>query len=140
MYLVNTRPNICYAVGILNQFMSEPRQVHWVVGKHMLRCLQGTVGHGFRYASCDVMRLEGYSDSDWAGSSVDRRGTSECCFSLGSTTISWCNRKQTSVVLSTVEAEYIAMNLVAREAVWLRKLLVGLFGQMLEPTVIHYDN
>lgn len=30
--------------------------------------------------------------------------------------------------------------MAAREVVWLRKLLVGLFGQRLEPTVIHCDN
>jgi hypothetical protein len=59
---------------------------------------------------------------------------------FGSTVISWFNRKQPSVSLSTVEVEYIATCMAAREAVWLRKLLVGLFGQRLEPTVIHCDN
>ena len=44
------------------------------------------------------------------------------------------------MALSTVEVEYIAMSFAAREAVWLGKLLVGLFGQMLEPTMIHCDN
>jgi hypothetical protein len=44
------------------------------------------------------------------------------------------------VALSTVEDEYIAVCMVVREAVWLRKLLVGLFGKMLDPTVIHCDN
>ena len=58
MYLVNTRPDICYVVGILSQFMSEPKKVHWVVGKHVLRYLRGTVGHGLRCASSDVMRLD----------------------------------------------------------------------------------
>jgi hypothetical protein len=44
------------------------------------------------------------------------------------------------VALSTAEAEYIAVCMAVREAVWLRKLLAGLFGQMLDPTVIHCDN
>ena len=44
------------------------------------------------------------------------------------------------MALSTLEAEYIAVNLAAQEAVWLHTLLMGLFGQMLEPTVIHCDN
>jgi hypothetical protein len=44
------------------------------------------------------------------------------------------------VALSIVEAEYIAVSMAAREAMWLRKLLTGLCGQMLDPTVIHYDN
>jgi hypothetical protein len=74
------------------------------------------------------MRFQGYVDFDWAGSAVDRKSTSGCCFSLGSTMVFWCSRKQTSVDLSTAEAEYIAVCMAVREVVWLRKLLVGLFG------------
>ena len=86
------------------------------------------------------MQLVGYMNSDWAGSVKDRKSTSGYCFSLGSVVISWFNRTQTSVDLSSVEAECIAACMVAQEVVWLWKLLVGLFGHMLEPTVIHYDN
>jgi hypothetical protein len=86
------------------------------------------------------VRLQGYSDSDWAGSDTDQKSTSRCCFSLGSVVISWFSRKQTSVALSSAEAEYIAANLANCESIWLCKLLTGLFGQELEPTVIHYDN
>ena len=39
MYLVNTRPDICYAVNVLSQFMSQSRQTHWIVAKHVLRYL-----------------------------------------------------------------------------------------------------
>jgi hypothetical protein len=137
MYLVNTRQDICYAVSALSQFMSQPRQIHWVVAKHVLRYLRGTVGYGLRYASSVDMRLQGYADSDWAGSAVDRKSTSGCCFNFGSVVVSWCSRKQTFVALSTAKAEYIAVCMAVCEAVWLRKLLAGLFGQMLDPTVIH---
>jgi hypothetical protein len=44
------------------------------------------------------------------------------------------------MALSSIEAEYMAASLAACEALWLRKLLLGLFGQELEATVIHYDN
>jgi hypothetical protein len=54
--------------------------------------------------------------------------------------ISWLIRKQTSVALSTAEAEYIAASVANREAVWLWKLLAGLFDLELEPTLIHCDN
>jgi hypothetical protein len=36
MYLVNARPDICFAVNTLSQFMVEPRRVHWVAAKHVL--------------------------------------------------------------------------------------------------------
>jgi hypothetical protein len=54
--------------------------------------------------------------------------------------ISWISRKKTSVALSTTEAEYIIASVASRKAVWLRKLLAGLFDQELETTLIHCDN
>ena len=86
------------------------------------------------------MELLGYTDSDWVGSTVDRKSTSGCCFSLGSGMISWYSRKQTSVALSTAESEYIAACGASKEAVWLRKLLACLFDQELDVIVIHCDN
>jgi hypothetical protein len=71
---------------------------------------------------------------------VDRKNTSGYCFSLGSAMISWSSRKQRSIAQSTVEAEYIATSDANKEAVWLRKLVSGLFGDKLETTMIHCDN
>jgi hypothetical protein len=78
--------------------------------KHVLRYLRGTVGYGLRYASSVDMSLQGYADADWAGSTVDQKITSDCCFTLGSAMVSWCSRKQSSVTLSIAEAEYIALS------------------------------
>jgi hypothetical protein len=139
MYLVNTIPDICYVVSALSQFMSQMRQTHWIAAKHVLRCPRGTIGHGLRYTSSIDMRSQGYTDSDWAGSTVDRKSTSGCCFTLRSAMVSWCSRKQTYVALSTVEAEYIALSVAFREVVWLHKLLADLFGHVLDSTVIHCD-
>jgi hypothetical protein len=140
MYLVNTRPDLCFVVNTLSQFMVEPKHVHWVAAKHVLRYLCGTVEFGLSYIQGDGVKLVGYSDADWAGSAVDRKSTSGCCFSLGSGAISWFSRKQKSVALSSAEAEYMAASLASCEAIWLRKLLMGLFDQELDTTVIHCDN
>jgi hypothetical protein len=139
MYLVNTKPDICYAVSTLSQFTSQLRQTQWIVVKHVLRCLQGTIGHGLRYTSSIDIRWQGYTDSDWAGSAVDRKSTFECFFSLGSTMVFCYSRKQTYVALSIAEAEYIALSVAVCEAVCLHKLLADLFGHVLDSTVIHYD-
>ena len=50
--------------------------------------------------------------------------------------ISWCNRKHTSVALSTTQVEYIAACLASCEVVWLRKILVGLLDFELETTCV----
>jgi hypothetical protein len=123
MYLTNTRPDICFVVNTLSQYMVEPRHVHLIAAKHVMRYLKGTIEYGIKYDADCEFRLQGYSDSDWAGSVTDRKSTSGCCFSLGSGMISWFSRKQTSVALSTTEAEYMAACLACTEAVWLRKLL-----------------
>jgi hypothetical protein len=88
MYLVNTRPDICYAVNVLSQFMSQPKHTHWIAAKHVLRYLQGTIGYGLRYAANVDLSLEGYADADSTGSVVDRKNPSGCCFTLGSTMVS----------------------------------------------------
>jgi hypothetical protein len=70
MYLVNSRLDICYAVNVLSQFMSQPKQTHWIATKHVLRYLQGTIGYGLRYATNVDLSLEGYANADWAGCAV----------------------------------------------------------------------
>ena len=67
MYLVNTRPDICFTMNFLSQFMVEPRRVHWVAMKHVLHYLQGTLDYELDYKQCDGVKLIGYIDSDWVG-------------------------------------------------------------------------
>jgi hypothetical protein len=84
MYLVNTKSNICFAVNTLGQFMVEPRSVHWIGAKHVLRYIAGSMDFGLDYVRGDGVSLFGYTDSDWAGCATDRKNTSRCCFGLGS--------------------------------------------------------
>ena len=140
MYLVNTRPDICFVMNTLSQFLVEPKHVHLVVTKHVMRYLKGTLDCGLRYDGDHDFTLSGYTDSDWDGSVSDRKSTSGCCFSLGSAMISWQSRKQSSIVLSTAEAEYIVACSARCEAIWLRKLLTGLFDLEMEATTILCDN
>jgi hypothetical protein len=93
MYLVHTRPNICYAVNALSQFMCEPKHIHMVAVKHILRYVRGTIAYGLRYTASGGVMLHGFTDSDWMGSIVDRKSTSGYCFNLGLTMISWSSRK-----------------------------------------------
>jgi hypothetical protein len=88
MYLVNTRPDICFVVNTLSQHMVEPRSVHWIGKKHVLRYIAGIVDFGLDYIRGDGVSLVGYPDSNWTGYANDRKSTSRCCFGLGSRLIS----------------------------------------------------
>eukprot|EP00253_Pinus_taeda_P002872 PITA_02872 len=139
MFLVNSRPDICFAINTLSQHMVKPHHSHRIGAKNLLRYLCGTITHGLRYITGDV-RLLRYTNVDWAGSVVDRKSTSGCCFSLGSTSISWMSRKQKSMALSTAEAEYITASMASCEVVWLQKLFRELLGFTLDTTVMLCDN
>jgi hypothetical protein len=104
MYLVNTRPTICFSMNTLSQFQVEPIHEHWMASKHVLRYIRGTINYGLRYTASSDIQLHGFTDSDWVGSAEDRRSTSGMCFSLGSAVISWGRRKHNSVALSTIKA------------------------------------
>ena len=66
----------------------DPRHVHLIAAKHILRYLKGTVDYGIKYEANQKINLEGYVDLDWAGSAIDRKSTSGCCFRMGSGVIS----------------------------------------------------
>jgi hypothetical protein len=140
MYLTNTRPNICFAVNTLSEYMVEPKHVHLIATKHVMRYLKGTIEYGIKYDLDCEFKLQGYFDLVWDGSVTDRKSTSGCCFSLGSGMITWFSRKQTSVALSTTEAKYMEACLTCIEGVWLRKLLSGLLDIELDATTICCDN
>ena len=92
------------------------------------------------YERRNGVQLVVYKGFDWEGSVVDRKSTFECCFSFRSAIVSWFSRKQKSVALSTIEAEYMVASLASCETIWCRKLLMRLFDQELETTLIHCDN
>ena len=114
--------------------------VHLIVAKNVLRYLKGTIQYGLKYAMDQNINLHGYVDLDWASSAINRKSTSGCCFRLGFGVISWFSRKQSSVALSTFEAEYIATCLTSCEEMWPRMLRYDLFYLQLDVTCIFYDN
>ena len=116
MYLVNTTPDICHDVNVLSQFMCEPKEIHLVAVKHIMRYLQGTLNLRLKYGKVGL-DLHGFTNLDWGGSVKDRKSTSRCCFSLGSAMLSWICRKQSSVAQSSTKAEYIATAMASPEAI-----------------------
>jgi hypothetical protein len=73
MYLMNTRPYICFFVNTLSQYLVEPKCVHLIAAKHVMRYLKGTLDFGLCYIGDHDFRLVGYTNSDWDGSVSDRK-------------------------------------------------------------------
>lgn len=92
MFLVKSHPDICFAVNTLNQFMVEPHHINWIAAKNLLRYLWGTITYRLRCTTRN-MRLNSYSDANWASTMVDHKSTLGCFFSLCSASISWMIRK-----------------------------------------------
>ena len=108
--------------------------------KRILRYLKGTTAHGLLYSSRSTDDLHSYSDSDWAGDLDDRKSTSGYLFLLSGAPISWRSKKQSTVALSTAEAEYIALSYASQEAMWLRQLISELKFDKSDATVLYEDN
>ena len=140
MYLTNTRPDICFSMSTLSQYLVKPIWVHLIAAKHVMRYLKGTMDFGLYHDRYNDYILYGYMDSDCAGNVVDRKSTSSGSYCLGSAVISWFSKKRSSVALSTAEAKYIASCSASYEAIWIQKLMLGLFDMDLDTTVILYDN
>lgn len=119
--MIATRPDIAYAVGLLSRFMVNPGKRHLECAKRVLRYLRGTISLSLEFSG-DLL-LKGFSDADWAGCPDERKSTSGFVFYLGNGAISWKSSRQTTVALSSTEAEYIALCTAAREGIWLRRLL-----------------
>ena len=137
---IGTRPDIAYAVQHLSQFTSNPSPAHWSAIKRVFRYLNGTRNYGITYGGKTIPKLEGYSDADWGNSDFDRKSISGYVFLFGNAPISWASRKQRTVAVSTMEAEYMAASLATREAIWLRTLLTEIGLLQNKPTLPNIDN
>uniref|UniRef100_A0A453EDK9 Reverse transcriptase Ty1/copia-type domain-containing protein n=1 Tax=Aegilops tauschii subsp. strangulata TaxID=200361 RepID=A0A453EDK9_AEGTS len=142
-YLVNTRPDLAYSVGVVSRFMEAPTTEHWAAVKQILRYIKGTTNFGcvyLREKRKEMVELLGYSDSDLAGDIDDRKSTSGVAYFLGRNIVSWLSQKQKVVALSSCEAEYIAAATAAGQGVWLERLLGDLTEKEPEGVVLYVDN
>ncbi|GJT49811.1 putative ribonuclease H-like domain-containing protein [Tanacetum coccineum] len=105
MYLTASRPNIMFAVCAYARFQVTPKTSHLHAVKRIFRYLKEQPKLGLWYPRDSPFDLEAFSDSDYAGASLDRKSTTGGCQFLGKRLISWHCKKQTIVANSTTEAE-----------------------------------
>ena len=140
IYLTITRPDISFAVSLVSQHMHAPTVVHLCMVKRILRYLKKTIGRGIVMRRNGHTDIIGFSDSDWAGNTIDRRSTTGYCMFVGGNLVSWKSKKQPVVARSSAEAEYRAMAAASCEMVWLKNLLTDLGFSPTSPMKLFCDN
>ena len=145
-FLANcTRPDIAFAVNRLASYTANPSLQHFVAVKRILRYLAGTQDHGITYSkslastNIDDNNFYGFADAAFANHD-DLKSTSGYVFLASGGAITWKSKKQTTIALSSTEAEYVALSEAAREACWLRNLYDEIGYPQKYPTIIKGDN
>lgn len=139
-YLCNgTRPDLSYAVNQVQSFTASPRMHHWRALKRIVRYLIGTLDYGLVYtADNEAIRL--WCDADFAADTDNRRSMAGFVSIYANAAISWKAVKIKSVSRSTGEAELKALDLAARDGLWLRKMAAALTMPNSETITIFEDN
>lgn len=136
--MVCTRPDISFAISVVS--MANPGKEHWQSVKWILCYLKGSMDVGIVFDMNDERKdqITDFVDADYARELDKRRSTTGHVFLLAGAPVSWKSTLQSSIALSTTEAEYMAAAEAAKEALWLRRL-VSEFG-LVQITKIHCDS
>ncbi|XP_060180155.1 secreted RxLR effector protein 161-like [Lycium barbarum] len=126
IYLTQTRPDISFAVGVISRYMHNPKKHHIEALRRILRHVKSAMDYGLLYKKGEECKLVSYCDSDYAGDHDTCCSTTGFVFKHGDGAISWCNKRQPTVSLSTTEAEYQAAAVAAQESTWLMQLMKDL--------------
>ncbi|GJV23167.1 putative ribonuclease H-like domain-containing protein [Tanacetum coccineum] len=139
MYLTASRPDIMFAVCACARFQVSPKTSHLLAVKRIFRYLKGKPSLGLWYSKDSPLELVAYTDSDYAGATLDRKSTTGGCQFLGNRLISWQCKKQTVVATSTTEAEYVAAANCCGQVLWIQNQLLD-YGYNFMSTIIYIDN
>ena len=140
LYLTATIPDIMQAIGMVEIFQSSPKKSHLAAVKRILRYLKGTTDFGLWYPKSSTLIVTAYSDADWARSVDDQKSTSGNAFFMGDCLVSWLSKKQSSISLSTAEAEYIAVVDCCTQILWMKEALKDVNIETKQPITIFCEN
>ncbi|CAM8986821.1 unnamed protein product [Rhodiola kirilowii] len=139
LYLTTSRPYIAYIVGVCARYQANPKEIHLLQVKRIIKYICGTADYGNWCTKDSNSYLIGYYDADWVGNVDDRKSTSGGYFFFGNTLVSWFSKKQNIISLCTAEAEYIAAGSYCTQMIWMKKMMSE-YGVEQEEMVLHCDN
>ena len=111
-------------MGLCLRFQFCPKESHLAAVKIIFRYLLGTHALGLWYPRIDMFDLVRFCDVDYAGDKIDRKSTSGYCTFLGHSLMSRTSKKQSTIALSTTEAEYMAASSCCSQLLWMKHQMV----------------
>jgi Reverse transcriptase (RNA-dependent DNA polymerase)/GAG-pre-integrase domain/gag-polypeptide of LTR copia-type len=135
-----TRPDLSFSVSLLARFQSDPGLSHWSALIHVVGYIKNTIDYGLTYSREFDLSPNAYADADYGGCKETRRSTSGYVFTMAGGAVSWSSKRQATVALSTVEAEYVAMSRCAQQMVWMNSWLDEVKIEHTLPGLIRGDN
>ncbi|GJU20813.1 hypothetical protein Tco_1154155 [Tanacetum coccineum] len=139
LYLTTSRPDIMFSVCLCARFQENPKTTHLKAVKRTIRHVRGTTHLGLWYPKGTGVETIAYADSDHAGNYVDRKSTSGVCMFMGCCLTSWLAEKQTTLAISTTEAEYVSAGKACQQALWMKQALID-YDIRLDDVLIMCDN
>ncbi|GJU61951.1 hypothetical protein Tco_1243786 [Tanacetum coccineum] len=123
MYLTSSRPDIVQSVCYCARYQARLTEKHLKEVKRIFRYLRGTINMGLWYPKGSGFQLTAFLDADHAGCIDTRKGTSGGIQFLGDKLVSWMSKKQDCTIMSSAEAEYVALSASCAQVMWMRTQL-----------------
>ena len=137
--MLGTRPDIAFAVIKMSQFSANPTEDHLNHAKYIFRYLRGNRNYGIEYKRSSSLKVEAYSDADWASDKNDRKSCTGFFVLFNASPVSWVSRKQKTVATSATEAEYMSLSDASKQVCWATTLLKEL-TVIIPPVILYGDN
>ena len=137
---LTTRPDLSFSVSLLVRFQANPRIDHWNTLIHVIGYIKNTLDYGLTYSRDSDLSPSAFVDADYGGCRDTRRSTSGYVFTMAGGAVTWSSKRQTTVALSTVEAEYVAMSRCAQQMVWMHSWLAEVRVKYSSPGLLKADN
>ncbi|GJW21364.1 retrovirus-related pol polyprotein from transposon TNT 1-94 [Tanacetum coccineum] len=139
LYLTASRPDLQFAICMCARYQARPTKKHLHAVKRIFWYLRGTVNRGLWYPKDSLIALTAFADADHAGCQDTRHSTSGSMQFLGDRLVSWSSKRQKSAVISSTEAEYIAMSGCCAQILWMRSQLTD-YGLGFNKIPMYCDN
>jgi hypothetical protein len=140
MYLTTKiAPELSNAARELAQHMSNPGEEHWKALERAVGYVATTKGKGLTYRAPKTLRPIMFADSNYATNEDNRRSVTGNLYTIGGSLVNWMSKTQSTVTLSSTEAEYVSLATCAQELRFTQMILEEI-AEPLGPGIIYEDN